>query len=279
MDKLPFDVFFEMVAHLDSKSLNELCICSRDVHHTINIRLPLRKRRIQVCYLLDATASMSFVMGQLVLFFKECFTRLHLLYQQARIEIAVVFYWDYDKPSFRVKYCDFGTSFRDILENLECVHIDGGGDIPEAEKTGYYTALSLAWHPYKCSKFITRVGDAPMHSDLYPTGYDTYGCVEKSFLKENYDAVFLAKQLRKKHIQVIAIGIINPYDLISNQKHAFMVMMMHAFNCLMVHFSGGIVHAVSDVIDIIRLVPESMTLLVDSPESHTPSPAPPFGLC
>jgi hypothetical protein len=254
---LPEDLYPLVLAHLDPRSLADLCAASPEDDRAVNAVHPLRERYVQVCYLLDATASMSFVMMRLAQYFKQGLGRMLRARPHRHVETAMVFFWDYDTPRCRIRCCDFGRPLHRLIAALECVYVGGGGDLPEAEKTGYVHALQNSWSRGPCGKVIVRVGDAPMHSDTHAQGDDIYGAMEKHHLAADYDASRIAQQLARKGIQVAALGVRNPMDL-DNAKGRRMVRAMDALNRLMADATNGVACSVHDVDQLPDLIPDSI---------------------
>jgi hypothetical protein len=141
----------------------------------ISVTLPSRRQftdtvSVQVCFLLDATGSMSDEIRQLQDVIFSIHSRLLSLPSRPRLSFSVVAYRD-KGDEFVVKGFRFTSNIDSFQTALESIRANGGGDYPEEMERGLYYCLdSLSWNPASL-KFMFPMGDAPPHLDKKERNY------------------------------------------------------------------------------------------------------------
>lgn len=208
MNSLPEDVLCYLTGYFDSVGIKEFCKVTSWTNIIINKILPLNKRFVQICILLDATASMYSIVKQLNQIIYYAIRRWGRE-RQVHFEYALVLYWDYENKHRPVQKLPFQSCPELLLRRLKYLHIGNGilyeSDYPEAEKTAYQQALLLNWHPFGCKKNIFRFGDAPMHDNMVPRVYDVLGLLEKLYLQNDYNLHVICEKLKRKGIVVNSV--------------------------------------------------------------------------
>lgn len=159
------------------------------------LRIPLKSKRtlpelltIQVCFLMDATGSMSDEIAQLQDVIFSIHSRIMALPSKPKVEFSIVAYRD-RKDAFLVKGRQFTASIDSFQLALEEVKAGGGGDYPEDIEAGLNWSLdSLAWRDTSL-KFVFLVADAPPHMEKKERNYLT-----------------AARKCRKQGIMICPVG-------------------------------------------------------------------------
>jgi hypothetical protein len=150
-------------------------------------RLP-DKLTLQICFLMDATGSMSDEIEQLQDVIFSIHSRIVALPSKPEVRFSIVAYRD-RKDKYLVKGYHFTGSIDSFQLALESIEAGGGGDFPEDIEAGFNWCLdSLAWQK-EALKFIFLVADAPPH-------------LEKKV--RNY--LYSAKKCRKQGIMICPVG-------------------------------------------------------------------------
>lgn len=123
-------------------------------------------RKVQVVFALDATGSMSGLIGTA----KEKIWSIASSFTQADtntiVEMGLVFYRDLG-DQFVTKQIKLSADLDDVYEKLMSISADGGGDSPESVNQGLYEAVTkMDWQNDTTTyKTIFLVGDCPPHMD------------------------------------------------------------------------------------------------------------------
>jgi uncharacterized protein YegL len=143
---------------------------------------------LQVCFLIDATGSMSDEIRQLQDVLFSIHSRLLALPLKPKIKFSVVAYRD-AKDAFLVKGYPFMADIDSFQIALESISANGGGDYPEDIESGLaYCLDSLRWDDGSV-KCIFLMGDAPPHLDMK----------EKNYLRQS-------RQCRENGMMICPIG-------------------------------------------------------------------------
>lgn len=125
---------------------------------------PPGEHKVQVVFALDATGSMSGLIGTA----KEKIWSIASSFTQSDkstvVQIGLVFYRDRG-DQFVTKLVPLSTDLDNVYEKLMDINADGGGDTPESVNQGLYEAISkMTWdQDTSVYKAIFLVGDCPPH--------------------------------------------------------------------------------------------------------------------
>ena len=132
---------------------------------------------VQICFILDCTASMEPWIQAAKTQIMDIITKLRKEYQEYRYEVALVGYRDYgDRQQFIIH--DF-TEAKQIVEYLKNIHAEGGDDEAEDVAEALEATSKLSWNVKEGICSIFHITDAPAHgvkyhtpeiSDRYPRG-------------------------------------------------------------------------------------------------------------
>tara|TARA_Y100000385_G_scaffold219476_2_gene228909 strand:+ start:1495 stop:2325 length:831 start_codon:yes stop_codon:yes gene_type:complete len=243
---LPDDIYSHILNYIDAYGKKNLCAVSSRNNNLINKYCPLNTRYAQICFLIDGTSSMYIAVKQITQFINSCIQQINNEQKQIHIEIALVVFWDYDRNLGKAHVINFGEPLRVALIYLSNMYVGSGGDLAEAEKTGYCEVLKLNWSPQNIKKLIFRIGDAPMHDDIIPKYWDIYGKVERYYIgEENYNINNLANKIKNKNIQIMAFCIIDTEnETVANidifyEKHLKFSEIMCNQNKIMTNITNG----------------------------------------
>ena len=116
---------------------------------------------VKILIICDRTASMSVALSSLTTFFNEIQPFFKLVFHN--VQCGCVLYGDYDSDivgTCPVYVQDFTSNIDEIILFLKTNAIaNGGGDIPEAQKSGFMTALNMM----DCNTIVLHFTDAPPH--------------------------------------------------------------------------------------------------------------------
>ena len=138
-----------------------------------------KQPKIQVVFLLDATGSMSGLIGTA----KEKIWSIAGSFTQTvptpKIEIGMIFYRDRG-DEFITKQIPMGTPMDDLYEELMTIQAAGGGDMPESVNQALWEAVTdMQWDKDKDTyRAIFLVGDCPPHMDYQDDVKYPVSCAE-----------------------------------------------------------------------------------------------------
>jgi len=126
---------------------------------------PVQDKRVQVVFALDATGSMSGLIGTA----KEKIWSIASSFAQdttTQVEVGLIFYRDRG-DAFITKKIQLSADLDDVYEQLMTITADGGGDGPESVNQGLHEAVTLMkWNTdTTVFKSIFLVGDYEPHMD------------------------------------------------------------------------------------------------------------------
>ncbi|MDB5256879.1 MAG: hypothetical protein JWM14_1574 [Chitinophagaceae bacterium] len=126
---------------------------------------PVQDKRVQVVFALDATGSMSGLIGTA----KEKIWSIASSFAQdttTQVEVGLVFYRDRG-DAFITRKIQLSGDLDDVYEQLMTITADGGGDGPESVNQGLHEAVTLMKWSTDTSVFksIFLVGDYEPHMD------------------------------------------------------------------------------------------------------------------
>lgn len=189
------------------------------------------KARMQVVFLLDATGSMSGLIGTA----KEKIWSIVGSFSQAEptpeIEVGMIFYRDRG-DDFITKIIPLGTNMDDLYEQLTLIEAHGGGDEPESVNQALHEGITkMSWNlnDKKVYKSIFLVGDCPPHMDYrddvkYPESCDSANekniIINTILMGNNSEAKKIWKEIATKtngefiqtDMNVNNITVSTPYD-------------------------------------------------------------------
>ena len=128
--------------------------------------------RLDVAFLLDATGSMGDEIGAVKEKIREMISAIALGDPTPDVRFGIVAYRDRDDEYVTRTY-ELTRDIDRIVENLDEIEADGGGDYPESFNEGLHVAVQeLNWElDGSVSRLIFLIADAPPHLD-YPDDYD-----------------------------------------------------------------------------------------------------------
>ncbi len=128
--------------------------------------------RLDVVFLLDATGSMGDEIGAVKEKIREMISEIALGDPAPDVRFGIVAYRDRDDEYVTRTYW-LTRNIDRIVENLDEIEADGGGDYPESFNEGLHVAVQeLNWElDGSVSRLIFLIADAPPHLD-YPDDYD-----------------------------------------------------------------------------------------------------------
>jgi Mg-chelatase subunit ChlD len=124
------------------------------------------KPKMQVVFLLDATGSMSGLIGAAKDKIWSITSSLTQTDPAPEIEVGMIFYRDRG-DQFVTKVIPLSTDLDDLYEKLMAINAAGGGDSPESVNQALYEGVNdIQWDDKKSTyKTIFLVGDCPPHMD------------------------------------------------------------------------------------------------------------------
>ncbi|RHZ60871.1 hypothetical protein Glove_350g50 [Diversispora epigaea] len=152
-----------------------------------------RKMKVDICYVLDCTDSMS---GHIAAA-KDCILQVTEYIKNTnpciRVQVGFCGYRDYcdiyNKKAPRLQIFDFTNSYQKFRKNLASVPASGGDDSPEDVLGGLHAAITkMTWHDG--TRVILHIGDYPPHGRRFYNGADNYpdgdpnGLTAESVLKK-----------------------------------------------------------------------------------------------
>jgi hypothetical protein len=130
--------------------------------------------RLEICLLIDATASMVAAAPRAKEFAEALYSRMRSVKDLAGVRIAIVAYRDFSDGAERIETLPFTDSKDAALAFLTGLTAKGGADVAEDVRGGLEAALALEWHvgkdatqDSKYTKVIVHIGDAPAHGAAY----------------------------------------------------------------------------------------------------------------
>lgn len=122
-----------------------------------------RTGKVDICFLVDATSSMS---DQIEFLQSSIFNLLDDLEQKEVIHFrsSAVLYRDHS-DSFVAVSSPFSEQKQSTIDFLNTHTATGGGDYPEALSDGFWRAMQLDWQPSADQKILFMFCDAPPHDD------------------------------------------------------------------------------------------------------------------
>ncbi len=143
---------------------------------------------VEICFLIDATGSMSDEIRQLQDVLFSIHARIISLPAKPVIRFSVVAYRD-KTDAFTVKGVPFTANIDSFQVALESIKADGGGDYPEDIESGFgYCLDSLKWENAS-AKFVFLIADAPPHLE-----------------KKDRNYLWAARRFRENGVKVCPIG-------------------------------------------------------------------------
>lgn len=128
--------------------------------------------RIDVVFLLDSTGSMADEIDAVKVRIRAMIAEIVSGNPAPDVRFGIVTYRDRG-DEYVTKTFELTRDIDQIVENLNSIQTDGGGDYPESLNEALHVALhKLNWDPEKTTtKLIFLIADAPPHLD-YPDDYD-----------------------------------------------------------------------------------------------------------
>ncbi|KAL4484497.1 hypothetical protein ABPG74_019674 [Tetrahymena malaccensis] len=125
---------------------------------------------VDICFTIDTTSSMDWAMQQVGKTINDIVNKFE---GKANIKYSVVSYRDHPPEDYSYVYnIDSQLTDRDnILQVLNQMNADGGGDVPEAVMDGlYHSVASIKWRD-NSHRFIFHICDSPPHGQQF--GYSS----------------------------------------------------------------------------------------------------------
>jgi len=128
--------------------------------------------RIDVAFLLDATGSMADEIDAVKVRIREMISEIAVGEPPPDVRFGIVAYRDRGDEYVTATY-DLTRDIDQIVENLDQIEANGGGDYPESLNQALHAALhELSWDlEAGRSRLVFLIADAPPHLD-YPEDYD-----------------------------------------------------------------------------------------------------------
>jgi len=146
----------------------------------------MRTKTLQVCFLLDCTASMGTWIDAARNKILDLLEDLCEKHKDFKIYVALGGYRDFGDEYY---YIDFTEHHMNIHMTLMAIDALGGNDIPEDVAGAYQWAASLDWKADVRAVF--HIGDAPNHGEIYHSTF-----IEDAF-PEGHPLVNLREEVLK----------------------------------------------------------------------------------
>ena len=188
------------------------------------------KPKMQVVFLLDATGSMSGLIGTAKEKIWSIASSMTQTTPAPDLEIGMIFYRDRG-DEFVTKHIPLGKDLDDLYEQLMEMQAEGGGDEPESVNQALHEAITqMQWDSKpKTYKSIFLVGDCPPHMDYQDDVKYPASCAEANkknitintiLMGNNSEAGRIWKSIAQKtngefiqtNMNVNNISIRTPYD-------------------------------------------------------------------
>ncbi|MFP4497421.1 MAG: VWA domain-containing protein [Vulcanimicrobiota bacterium] len=140
----------------------------------INGNQGLRKPRIDVVFVVDATGSMGDEIEVVKTKIKDMLSIISSGQPKPHVRYGLVAYRDRGDAFVTMRY-DLTDSIDEITRDINQLHADGGGDTPEAVGTALDVAINqIGWdESSNTRKLIFLIGDAGPHLDALDIDYKT----------------------------------------------------------------------------------------------------------
>lgn len=126
---------------------------------------PLVSDKVELCFVVDATGSMSDELEFLKKDLQEVVSRVENDAPNLDILTGTVFYRDVD-DDYLVRHSGFSNDIETTLNFIKAQKADGGGDFPEAVHTALNTTMNeLQWSNSAKTRIAFLLLDAPPHYD------------------------------------------------------------------------------------------------------------------
>lgn len=128
--------------------------------------------KYDVAFSFDTTGSMAACIGQVRRQIKEVASEL--LDKIPGMRICIIAHGDYcdEKSSYLMKFVDFTSDKKKIVDFITNVGTTGGGDAPEAYEYVLREAQKLSWDSEKCRALVMIGDDVPHPADKNPYKID-----------------------------------------------------------------------------------------------------------
>lgn len=128
--------------------------------------------KYDIAFSFDTTGSMSACIGQVRRQIKEVTT--DLLTQIPGMRISIIAHGDYcdEKSTYLMKFIDFTSDKKKIIDFVTNVGSTGGGDAPEAYEYVLREAQKLSWDSETCRSLVMIGDDVPHPADKNPYNID-----------------------------------------------------------------------------------------------------------
>lgn len=190
----------------------------------------ITRPKMQVVFLLDATGSMSGLIGTAKEKIWSIAGSLAQTNPEPELEIGMIFYRDRG-DEFVTKHIPLGNDLDNMYEQLMAMQAFGGGDAPESVNQAIHEGISqIQWDTDpKTYRAIFLVGDYPPHMDYKDDVKYSESCVEANkkniiintiLMGNNSETLRIWKEIAKKtngefiqtDMNVNNISINTPYD-------------------------------------------------------------------
>ena len=172
---------------------------SEELNEDTKITNP-KKKEVDICYLIDATASMGREIKAANDYVIQIFEELSKNYIEFNFQFGASFYRDkIDSKKDKNEYFPLTTDMEELKKNISKIKPEGGGDIPEDWVEGYKMAINnMGWRD-SAMKLIIHIADAGAHGEEFSKG-DKYP-------KEGPELTKLIKECVDKNINIIGFKV------------------------------------------------------------------------
>ena len=152
--------------------------------------LRLLDRRPHFIFVVDATGSMTNFTTSMSSTLKQVITVMNMLYS-GEASVSVVVYYDYcEAKVIKEFHAHTPSDMAKLIRFVKNIRATGGGDWPEAAKTGFCTVLKYLMKPgavTRDNKIVIHFTDAPPHD--ITNKFENFDAEKKALLKDQKECV------------------------------------------------------------------------------------------